>query len=245
MDPHASLRPLSPFTLAQGGAANRVAADTPEAVTLALKLGADGIESVARRLADGSVVARQQGATGSALRRRSLGKLTVDQLPDTVMTVPRLLELIGPDAHLLLHVGDGETFEAVAEVLAVAERTGETWIATGSIDRLIEWRPRTDSRLILTQPPRRVGNGAERLAAELRSADIDGLGLFHQDWTPGLVTMLNRFGRCTFAWGAEHERELALLFRSGVDAVSSAHPDRLAAVAASFADQPWAGHDGL
>lgn len=224
------------LTLARNGASQREQADSREAYALALRLGARGIESTARVTVDGTVALSGRAHVGSRLRRRSFASITSDDLPEDVVTLDGLLGMQEPGHHLLLHVADQPAFEAVVRTLA--ERGDEVerrvWLAGTDLAQLVAWRPQTSCRLLLCVPPRKLPRGVETLAAELRSVEIDGLGLFHQEWTPGRVAMLHRFGRCTFGWGAEHERELANLFRYGVDVVSSDYADRLAAVAGSF-----------
>lgn len=220
-----------------------MAANTEEAFTLALRLGAGGIDTDGHATADGTVVLHDRPHLGGPLRRKPIAKLRADELPAHVMTLEGLLGLLSPSDQLLLHLAGDDAFEAVRRTLAdhgMAD-SRHVWLATTDLERLIEWRPRTRCRLLLCLGPRKLNRGLETLAAELRSADIDGLGLFHQEWTSGQVAMLNRFGRCTFGWGAVHERELANLFRCGVDAVSSDYADRLAAVADSFGEPGGTG----
>ncbi len=224
------------LTLARNGASRREPANSREAYALALRLGAGGIETTARVTTDGTVALSERGHVGSRLRRRSFDTVTSDELPEEVMTLDALLALQEPSNHVLLHVSEQPVFEAVVRTLA--ERGDEieqrVWLASTDLAQLVAWRPQTSCRLLLCVRPRKLPRGIETLAAELRSVDVDGLGLFHQEWTPGQVAVLHRFGRCTFSWGAEHERELANLFRYGVDVVSSEYADRLAAVAGSF-----------
>lgn len=239
VEPHDALRDRPPIALARGGAARRVEANTTEAFTLALRLGAGGIETTAHATVDGTVVLHHRASIGSRLRRRPIAETAAGDLPAEVVTLDGLLTLLSPTDHLLLHVEGDRTFEAVRRTLADhgVPDPEQIWLAGATVEQLIAWRPQTRCRLILCIAPRKLRRGLESLAAELRSADIDGLGLFHQEWTSGQVAMLNRFGRCTFGWGAEHERELASLFRCGLDAVSSEYADRLAAVAGNFGEQ--------
>lgn len=224
------------LTFARNGASRREPADSREAYALALRLGAGGVETTARVTVDGTVALSGRAHVGSRLRRRSFETVTSADLPEHVITLDALLALQGPEHQLLLHVADQPVFEAVVRTLA--ERGDEieqrVWLASTDLARLIAWRPQTSCRLLLCVPPRKLPRGIETLAAELRSVEVDGLGLFHLEWTPGHVAVLHRFGRCTYGWGAEHERELANLFRFGLDIVSSDHADRLAAVASSF-----------
>ena len=226
------------MTLARGGAGHQVEPDTLEAFTLALRLGATGIETQVRALADGVPVLRRRDRVGPALRRKPLRRLSSGALPEGVVTLDALLDAVAAQPELVLHVGDQAAFDAVNGALESRAEVDpdRVWLAAGDLATLVEWRPRTRAQLLLVLGPRRLTKGAERLASDLRAAEIQGLGLFHQDWTAGHVATLHRFGRATFAWGAEHERELALLYRVGLDLISSEYPDRLAAVAAGYTE---------
>src|SRR3546814_12942571 len=51
--------------------------------------------------------------------------------------------------------------------------------------------------------------------------------MHHTDWTGGLVALVHRFAVLCFAWDAQHDRILHDLLDAGLDAVYSAHTDRL------------------
>lgn len=219
-------------TFADRGASAHAPADSLEAYRLGRKLGASGVASTAWATADGVAVLHSGPRAGSRLRRSRIGSTDVEHLPDGIVTVPVLYRELGV-VDLLLGIIDDSAFEAVVEAARAVgdEAERRLWLTSPDLERLVRWRPRTSARLINTVRPRRLGARTEQLAAELQQADLDGLLLHHLEWNGGRVALLHRFHLYGIGWGVEHEREIAKLLNTGIDGVSGAHTDRLAAAA--------------
>ena len=54
------------------------------------------------------------------------------------------------------------------------------------------------------------------------------------DWNGGFTTLFHRFGRRTFAWDAQFDRQLDAVLAMGIDGVFSDHVDRMMDAIAKF-----------
>ena len=249
MPPRLSSRHGGIQTLAHRGASTQVPADSAEAFTLALRLGAGGIATRIRFTADRVPVISDEAKIGGRLRRQAISGLDQADLPPDIVTLEQYYALVGPDAVLALDVahdglgGSGAGTDALDLLLAVVREAGagaeaNLVLSSGDLDLLSGWRADTRAKLVLATNQRQLKLKPEQLAAELQRREIDGLSLPHLDWSPGLIAVVHRFGCDAVARGLEHERELANVIDIGIDAVSSAHVDRLVAVAAEFYPAP-------
>jgi glycerophosphoryl diester phosphodiesterase len=82
-------------------------------------------------------------------------------------------------------------------------------------------------RLVDSTKLDRIKEGAERRMATLAAEGIDGINLFHTEWTGGLSTLAHRFGRTAFGWGIEYPRHFQSAYRMGLDGVYSDYVDRM------------------
>lgn len=219
-----------PIGFAHRGARAHAPENTLEAFTLALRLGATGLESDVWLTQDGIAVLDHDGVVG-AVRRRPVGEVLRARLPAHVPSLAELYETCGTGFELSLDVKDPE---AAAEVVAVAKAAGDDalgrlWLCHHEHDRLLSWRAMAgDVRLVHSTHLRRLRQGPERHAAELQRTGIDVVNLHHSEWTGGLTTLFHRFGVLAFGWDAQHERILDELLDMGIDAVYSDHVDRMA-----------------
>jgi glycerophosphoryl diester phosphodiesterase len=227
-------------TFAHRGASAHAPENTLEAFELALKLGATGLESDVWLTADGIPVLSHDGHVGSRWRRRPIASLDRSQLPAAMCSLTHLYERLGTASELSLDVKDPAAFDAVISVAREAGDGAEEqlWLCSPHVDQLTEWRARTAALLVASISLRSAGSSPEPLVARLHQRGIDALNLPHREWRGGLVTMVHRFGRYAFGWGAQHERELAQLIDAGIDGVYSDHTDRMAAVAEQFYPSP-------
>lgn len=210
--------------------------NTREGFKLALQLGASGVESDVWLSADGIPVLDHDGRVGPRFRRRAIASLPYADLPDHVPSLGQLYDIVGPGYPISLDVKDETAFEPVIETARAAGPTAEAnlWLCHRDLDRLTGWRSQTSARLVNSTRLSKVSGGSERLAAELRDRDIDGLSLFHREWSGGSIALLHRFERLALAWGAVHEREVAQVVDAGIDAVYSDHVDRMMAVITQY-----------
>ena len=224
---------------AHRGARAHAPENTIEAFTLALKLGATGIETDVWLTADGEPVCHHDGAVGGRLRRRPIASLTRVQLPGHVPTLAELYDVVGTEVPLSIDVKDPHAVDAVLAVARSAGGSAEQnlWLCSGDLERLVSWRALTDgARLVNSVKLKAIAEGTERRAAVLRERGIDALNMPHGDWTGGTIALLHRFDRFALAWDAQFERTIAAVVSAGIDGVYSDHVDRMVDVLARIYD---------
>jgi glycerophosphoryl diester phosphodiesterase len=219
-----------PLGFAHRGARAHARENTIEAFTLALRLGAGGLESDAWLTADGHVVLDHDGVVGPRFRRKPIRALRRAELPDHIPTLVELYEACGTDVHLSLDVKDPA---AAAPVVATAREVGggaeeRLWLCHPDLELVASWRELSPAAtLVLSSRLSRLPGGPERSAARLRAAHIDALSLHHGDWNGGLIALVHRFERLALAWDLQLPRLLDELLDAGIDAVYSDHVDRM------------------
>ena len=227
-----------PLAFAHRGARAHAPENTIEAFTLALRLGATGLESDVWLTADGEAVLDHDGVVGSRPRRRPIATVDRAGLPAHVPTLGDLYAACGTDIALSLDVKDVAAFDRVVAVARAAggAALGNLWLCHPRWQQVADWRRRSDDvRLVDSTRLDRIKEGPERRAATLAAAGIDAVNMHQADWTGGLTTLFHRFGVLAFGWDAQSPRVLAELIDAGIDAVYSDHVDRMVdAVAAAY-----------
>ncbi|MEY2478110.1 MAG: glycerophosphoryl diester phosphodiesterase [Actinomycetota bacterium] len=217
------LRPAIGF--AHRGARAHAPENTIEAFALALKLGANGLESDVWLTADGVAVLDHDGK----VRRRGIDRLDRVDLPGHIPALAELFQACGTDFQLSLDVKDpaaaGPTIEAAR---AAGFDLRRLWLCHHDWQQVAAWRELArDVRLVDSTRRTRLKEGAERRAATLAEAGVDAVNMHYGDWTGGLTTLFHRFELLTFAWDCQHDRVLTAMLRMGVDAVYSDWVDRM------------------
>jgi glycerophosphoryl diester phosphodiesterase len=223
-----SLRP--PIGFAHRGARAHAPENTLEAFSLALRLGASGLESDVWLTSDGVAVLDHDGLVGPRLRRRRIATATRAELPGHIPTLVELYETCGTDFELSLDVKDPAAASAVTDVARAAglDVLARLWLCHDDHDLLVSWRERAPGvKLVDSTRLKRLTSGPERHAAELHRQGIDAVNLHHTDWSGGLTTLFHRFEVLAFGWDAQYERILDELLEMGIDAVYSDHVDRM------------------
>lgn len=227
-----------PHAFAHRGARAHAPENTLEAFTLALRLGATGLESDVWVTADGEAVLDHDGVVGGRLRRRSLRTVGRADLPPHVPTLADLYAACGTGYQLSLDVKDPAAADRVVEVARAAgpEAVGNLWLCHHRWEQVVEWRPRyPEVHLVDSTRLDRIREGPERRAATLAARGIDAVNMHHLDWTGGLTTLFHRFEVLAFAWDAQTPRVIGELIDLGIDAVYSDHVDRMVdGVAAAY-----------
>lgn len=247
MAPRISPLHMPPIGFAHRGARAQERENTLAAFSLALEMGAAGLESDVWVTADGQAVLDHDGWMRSSRlrRRRPITDCRRDELPDHIPTLAELYDACGTDFELSLDLKDSDAAPAViATVDGVGAGTGRPlrerlWLCHPDVDTLVGLRDRwPDVRLCNSTRLSRMDHGPERRAAVLAEAGIDSVNLHQTDWTGGLVTLFHRFGVLCFGWDAQQPRVLNELLDMGIDAVYSDHVDRMRqALAAWYPDE--------
>ena len=218
-----------PIAFAHRGARAYAPENTIEAFQLALKLGANGLESDIWVTEDGVPVMDHDGVVRRRLGRTTpISQVTRHHLPRHIPSLAEMIEACGTGYHLSLDVRNNtaarRTVEVVTEVApALLPRV---WLCAPNWESLKPLRG-TGVRLVDSTRLAQMKEGPERRAATLASEGIDAVNLFHTDWNGGLATLFHRFERATFAWGVQETHLLDELLRMGMDGVYSDYPDRM------------------
>ncbi|QYG92914.1 glycerophosphodiester phosphodiesterase [Iamia sp. SCSIO 61187] len=219
-----------PLAFAHRGARAHAPENTVEAFALARKLGATGLETDVWVTADGVAVLDHDGVVGRRPRRRPMREVPRAELPEHVPDAAVLVGLLGDDLHLSVDVKDPAAAAPLLDALGADDPTllSRVWLCHDDHDLLVAWRELAPQvRLVDSTRLKRLGQGPERHAAQLRERGIDAVNLHHTDWSGGLVALYHRFGIRAWAWDAQHVRVLEGLFDMGIDALFSDHTDRM------------------
>ncbi len=217
-----------PIAFAHRGASAHAPDNTIQAFHLALRLGATGLESDVWLTADGAVVLDHDGLVRRRLRRRPVGELPRRALPPHVPTLDELYAECGTAFELSLDVKDPRSVDRVLTIAHAAGAASRLWLCHPDAQRLRSWRALSaDARLVQSTRLRRLRGAPERWAADLQSFGIDAVNLHESEWTGGLTTLVHRFGRYTFGWDAQFERQIEGLLDLGIDGVYGDHVDRM------------------
>jgi glycerophosphoryl diester phosphodiesterase len=220
-----------PITFAHRGARADEAENTLPAFARALELGARGLESDARRSADGEAVLVHGATAARGLRRRRVASSTAAALAG--LDVPRLADLyaaLGSDYELSLDIYDPAAGDAILEVAHAAGAVGRLWLCSSKLPLLESLGARAPTaHLVHSVRRRNVGVPLERHAANLAERGIDVVNMHRSDWTAGLVGLFHRFDILAFAWDVQEVRHLREMLNFGVDAVYSDHVARMVA----------------
>ena len=217
-----------PIAFAHRGARAHARENTIDAFELALRLGANGLESDVWLTADGIPVLDHDGVVRVQRRKRSIRELRREQLPSHIPTLDELFERCGTGYDLSLDLKDDSVGPSVLGVVrdAAPDFAPRLWLCHPRYEELIVLRP-LDCNVKLVDSTRlqRISEGPERRAAILAERGIDGINLHHSDWNGGLVTLFHRFNRTAFGWDMQHEHILRPALRMGLDGVFSDHVD--------------------
>ncbi len=217
-----------PIGFAHRGARAHAPENTLESFSLALRLGASGLESDVWLTRDGIPVLDHDGTVRGRMRRRPIRSLDRADLPGHIPTLDDLYRTCGAEFAVSLDLKEPDAARAT---LAVADDHGATsrlWMCYWDWEVLAGWREWSDSvRLVDSTRLERMVEGAERRASRHEDAGIDAVNLHHTDWSGGMVTLFHRFGRRCFGWDAQYPRVLHELLIMGIDGVFSDHVDRM------------------
>jgi glycerophosphoryl diester phosphodiesterase len=217
-----------PIAFAHRGARAHAPENTLEAFALALRLGANGLESDVWLTTDGEVVLDHDGEVGSRWRKRPIAELRRSQLPAHIPTLAELYATCGTAYHLSLDLKDPRVGAAVISVTteAAPAMLPRLWLCSPVWQQLVPLRGQ-GAKLVDSTRLARIKEGPERRAAALAHEGIDAVNMHHTDWNGGLVTLFHRFDRCTFGWDMQFEDVIRPALRMGLDGVYSDWVDRM------------------
>jgi glycerophosphoryl diester phosphodiesterase len=221
----------SPITFAHRGARADEPENTLGAFRRALDLGARGLESDARRSADGEAMLIHGPTATRGWRRRRVTATPAAELAR--LGVPRLADLyaeLGCDYELSLDLYDPAVADAVLEVAGAARGIERLWLCSADLSLLESLGVQAPGvHLVHSVRRRNVDVPLERHAANLATRGIEVVNMHRSDWTAGLVGLFHRFDVLAFAWDVQEVRHLREMLSVGVDAVYSDHVARMVA----------------
>lgn len=219
-----------PIAFAHRGARAHAPENTLAAFDMALRFGANGLESDIWCTADGEVVLDHDGIVKTGRRNRPICEMTKSQLPSYIPTLDELFDACGTDYHLSLDIKDSNS---IAIIIAQVGNRDESmlsrlWLCHPDYLFLISNRSLTEgAHLVDSTRLAKIKEGPERRAATLADNGIEVCNMHYTDWNGGLVTLFHRFKIAAFSWDLQYEPALQTAFRMGLDAVYSDWVDRM------------------
>lgn len=219
-----------PIGFAHRGARAHAPENTLEAFTLAVRLGATGLETDVWLTSDDVPVLDHDGVVRQGLRRRPMSEVRRSALPSHVPTLAELYDAVGTALPLSIDVKDPQAAPAIVAVAREAggDAVGNLYLCSPSWEEAAAWRTLSDDlKLVDSTRLKRMRDGAERRAAQLAAAGIDVVNMPVDDWSGGLVALFHRFELRAFGWDAQWRRQLDALIEMGVDGIYSDHVERM------------------
>lgn len=233
--------PRLPITFAHRGARADVAENTLPAFSLALRLGATGLESDVWRSADGIVVLDHDGRVGFGWRRRPISRLRREALPPNIPALADLYAECGTGFELSLDLKDPDAADAVVATAAAAgpEATGRLWLCHPDVDLLAAIRrAHVGIRLVystslkaltVAHPGEEVQKVLAAAASAAADAGLDALNLRADQWDGARVEAVHTGGLLAFGWDAQRTVTIERLLAAGIDGMYSDHVARMVA----------------
>lgn len=223
-----SLSP-SPIAFAHRGARAHARENTLEAFLLAVRLGANGMETDAWLTSDGHVVLDHDGVVRMRGRRRPIQEVTRAQLPAHIPTLEEYFDRVGLVHHLSVDVKDDAVTDVMVQVARVhAFPLDRLWICHHRHEEVLSIRARhADVRVVDSTRLGRVKEGLEARAAKDSTAGVDAINMHHTEWNGGSTTLVHRFGLFAFGWDVQFDHQLETAWAMGLDAVYSDHVDTM------------------
>lgn len=218
-----------PVAFAHRGAKAHAPENTLSAFSLALRLGANGLETDAWLTSDGVVVLDHDGVVRRRGRKRPISEVASPDLPAHIPTLAEFFDVNGTQFDLSVDIKD----DAVTpHLISVAENAGfplgQLWICHYRHSEVLSIRKvNSDVRVVDSTRLSRLKNGLESRSSENSQAGIDAINLHISDWNGGLVTLVHRFNLFAFGWDIQFPHQLENALRMGLDAIYSDYVDRM------------------
>jgi glycerophosphoryl diester phosphodiesterase len=200
-----------------------------EAFELALKLGANGLESDVWVTSDGIPVLDHDGVHRGRFRRQALRMMQRADLATHIPDFQSVLALSPIEPHISIDVKDWDALDPLMEQAMKSNfPLDKLWLCHYDIEKVILMKQRFPTvRVVDSTRLAKVKEGIEKRAALLAENNIDALNMHVSDWSGGLVTLVHRFNILSFGWDAQFPPVLETAFRMGLDGIYSDHVDRL------------------
>ena len=218
-----------PIAFAHRGARAHAQENTLEAFQLAIRLGANGLETDAWITKDNEVVLDHDGTVRVRGFRKPISELTRSQLPRHIPTLAEFWDTVGTAHELSVDIKD----DAVTDVLVLIAQLAhfdprKLWVCHHRHDEVLSIRKRhSEIRVVDSTRLNRLKNGLEMRSSENSQAGVDAINMHFTDWTGGSVTLAHRFGLFAFGWDIQFAHQLENSLTMGLDAVYSDHVDRM------------------
>ena len=196
---------------------------------MALKLGANGLETDAWMTADGEVVLDHDGVHRAGVRKKSILSVTRDSLSPNIPSFLEFLMICPSGVHVSVDVKD---ISAASVMVSQAREFNfpleNLWLCHHNIDDVLQLRRSfSDVRVVDSTRLNKIKEGPEMRAALLAENGVDALNMHISDWSGGLASLVHRFEILAFGWDAQFAPAIETGLRMGLDGLYSDHVDRL------------------
>lgn len=218
-----------PIAFAHRGAKAHAAENTIAAFSLALRLGANGLETDAWMTSDGEVVLDHDGVVRRFGRKKPIVEMSRAQLPHHIPTLGELFEKVGTTFDLSIDLKDDAVGAAIVDVAKECNFPLERlWLCHYRHEEVLSLRSRFDGvRIVDSTRLARLRQGLEARASTNAQHGVDAINLHFSDWNGGLVTLAHRFNLLAFGWDVQFDHQLETGLRMGLDALYSDYVDRM------------------
>jgi len=216
-----------PIAFAHRGARSVLPDNTLESFSLALRLGANGLETDIWCTADGQVVLDHDGVVRRFGLQRPISSVMRSQLPSHIPTLTELFDTCGVNFDLSIDIKDENAFQAVIETAREHNfDLSRLWLCHHKVEITCAMRKKfEDVRFVDSSRLSRIKEGVERRVATLSEHGVDVLNMNITDWNGGFVTLAHKFDVLAFGWDLQFDYVIERGLRLGLDAIYSDHVD--------------------
>lgn len=221
-----------PIAFAHRGAKAHAPENTIDAFQLALRLGANGLETDVWKTHDNAVVLDHDGVVRVRGRKRPIAEVNRSSLPSHIPSISEFFETVGTDFSLSVDIKDDDATDGLVSASVEAGfDLSRLYVCHWRSTECFSIRERhPDIKVVDSTRLQRLKDGPEKRAALLADKGVDVLNMHITDWNGGLVTLMHRFNVQAFGWDAQFPAALSNGFRMGLDAIFSDHVDRMVEV---------------
>lgn len=219
----------TPIAFAHRGARAHAPENTIEAFHLAVKLGANGLESDVWSTSDGVAVLDHDGLVRRLLRNAAIADVTRSELPAHIPTVEEFFLQLGHNFHLSLDVKSPFAVQPLSDaVVAAGFPQDRLWLCSPEEAVLGECgSTMPGANLVHSTRLQRLPRTFEQHCARLSESGVGTINLHHTEWNGGRVVMCHRFGLNAFGWDIQYTEAMESGLLMGLDGVYSDHVDMM------------------